>query len=137
MATGHLEKRYNSSWTIVIELGRDPVTGKRKRITKSVKRTKKKAQKIMHEMVHEIEIGTFVKPTELTVAEYLKQWLKNYCEANLAPSTYASYKMIIEKHLIPNIGRIKLPELQPLHLQNYYTKALKEGRANGKGGLSP
>lgn len=137
MATGHLEKRSKSSWTIVIELGRDPVTGKRKRITKSVKCNSKKAKKIMHEMLHEIETGTFVKPTELTVAEYLKQWLKNYCETNLAPSTFASYKMIIEKHLIPNIGGIKLPDLQPMHLQSYYTKALKKGRANGKGGLSP
>jgi len=34
------------------------------------------------------------------------------------------------------MGSILLSQLQPQHLQNYYAKALSQGRADGKGGLS-
>lgn len=57
------------------------------------------------------------------------KWLQDYCVPNLAPSTYDSYKMIINKHLIPNLGHIILDKLHPMHLQGYYSKALLNGRA--------
>ncbi|WP_084665658.1 site-specific integrase [Thermanaeromonas toyohensis] len=136
MPTGHLEKRYKSSWTIVIELDRDPVTGKRKRITKSVKGTKKEAEKEMVRMLNELERGTYVEPSGMTVGEYLLHWLEAYCKPNLAPKTLQSYSYIIHQHLIPALGHIKLDKLQPLHLQEYYSKALQSGRKDGKGGLS-
>ena len=34
------------------------------------------------------------------------------------------------------LGRVLLTQLQPQHLQNYYSQALTKGRADGKGGLS-
>lgn len=41
---GHLEKRSNRSWTIVIEAGRDPATGKRKRIYRAFRGSGLKAR---------------------------------------------------------------------------------------------
>lgn len=134
--SAHVEKRSKGSWTIIIELGKD-ASGKRKRITKSIKGTKKLAEKEMYKLLAEIEKGTYVKPTQLLTSEYLKKWLEDYGLSNLAPSTYDSYKMIINKHLIPAIGHVPIIKLEPMHLQSYYTKALKEGRKDGKGGLSP
>jgi len=42
---GHIKKRYRSSYTIFLNLGRDPATGKRKQQVISVKGTKKEAEK--------------------------------------------------------------------------------------------
>ncbi|WP_243174530.1 Arm DNA-binding domain-containing protein [Desulfofundulus sp. TPOSR] len=42
---GHPERRSDKSWTIIIELGRDPVTGKRKRFKRAFRGTKKEAEK--------------------------------------------------------------------------------------------
>ena len=50
--------------------------------------------------------------------------------------TQESYRSIIERHLIPALGAIRLVELLPQHIQSYYAKALSEGRADGNGGLS-
>ena len=42
----------------------------------------------------------------------------------------------MERHLIPSLGKVTLTDLQPLHIQDYYTEKRLSGRADGKGGLS-
>ena len=42
---GHIIKRYKNSYTIVLNLGVDPITGRRKQQWLSVKGTKKEAEK--------------------------------------------------------------------------------------------
>jgi len=128
MATGHLEKRYKSSWTIVIDTGRDE-NGKRIRIIKSIKGPKRDAEKEMRKMLYEIENGTYVEPNKLTVAEYLQQWLESK-KPNVAPRTYESYEMIISTHLIPSLGHINLSKLQPLAVEQYKNEKLKAKKSN-------
>ncbi len=133
----HLRKRGKNSWQICIENGRDPVTGKRNRIYKTVNGTKKEAKKEMHKLAYEIETGGYIEPSELTVKEYLLRWLKDYCKNNLAPSTLESYEIIVKTHLIPALGAIKLSNLEPMHINSYQTQKLNSGRKDGKpGGLS-
>ncbi len=74
----HLEHIDSKKWRITVELGRDPKTGRRKRKYKTVNGTKKKAQKIMLEMVQKYEKGNFSEAENITVEEYLKKWLYEY-----------------------------------------------------------
>jgi len=135
---GHLEKRGKGSWTIVIDRGRNPITNKRERIYKSVAGRKQVAEKVMVEILHQLETGTYIDPTNITLGQYLKQWITTYVEPNLAPKTIRTYVMEIENHIIPELGLIPLEKLSPLHLQEYYTKKLSSGRKDEKeGGLSP
>ena len=122
---GHLEKRSDKSWTIVIELGRDPRTGKRKRFKKAFRGTKKEAEKELARLLAEIEKGTYIEPTKLTFGEYLLKWLDDYGRPNLAPSTFDSYQRIIRKHIIPALSTVPLAKLHPLHLQGYYSDKLQ------------
>ncbi|MEW6047865.1 MAG: tyrosine-type recombinase/integrase [Bacillota bacterium] len=126
-----------SNWTIVIDLGRDPATGKRKRLVRGFKGAKREAEQELARLLVEYEQGTQVQPSRMTVAEYLRRWLQDYCSVNLRPRTYQGYRMYVERHLIPNLGQIELGKLLPMHLQSFYSKALREGRLDGKGGLSP
>lgn len=133
---GHLVKRSKGSWTIVLSMGRDPQTGKKKYQWQSVKGTKKRAEKVLADLLHRLDTGDFVKPTRVTVAEFLHQWLKDYAEVNTSPKTYERYEEIVRVHLIPALGSTPLLSLQPQHIQGYYSQALKSGRRDGKGGLS-
>ena len=83
-----------------------------------------------------IEKGAYVKPNEITLGELLKQWLREYAFMNTTDRTQESYMYVIERHLIPDLGRISLVDLQAQHIQGYYANKLSEGRADGKGGLS-
>lgn len=134
---GHIVKRYKNSYTIVLETGRDPATGKRKQQWTSVKGTKKDAEKRLAEMLHQLDTGNFVKPGKANLGNFLEQWLKDYAWPNLAPRTAEGYEHIIRRHLIPGLGNIPLTQLKPEHLQQYYAQKLSDGRCDGKGGLNP
>jgi len=133
---GSIIKRSENSYTIILNLGRDPATGKRKQQWISVKGNIKDAEKRLGELLHQLDNGTFTKPGKTTVGEYLKSWLADYCKPNLSPRTHELYSYICEKHIMPILGLAPLTELRPSHLQHLYSEKLSTGRSNGKGGLS-
>jgi len=133
---GHIIKRYKNSYSVVLNMGIDPTTGKRKQQWVSVKGTKKDAEKRLAEMLHQIDTGSFMKPGKTTVAEFLERWLKDYAKPNLAPRTAEGYESIIRQHLIPRLGNIPLMRLKPEHLQKYYSETLSSGRCGKSSSLT-
>jgi len=134
---GSIRQRSKGSWEITIDTGRDGATGKRLRHFESIKGTKKGAQRRLVELLHTLEQGAYIKPSRLTVAQFLEEWLRDYVELNCSPRTKASYEMIIRRHLIPELGSIPLSQLEPRHLQAFYSRQRERGRVDGKGQLSP
>lgn len=138
MASGHIRKRqYKSgvSWQIIIENGVDN-KGIRKRIYKSVKGTKKEAQKVMTKMLNELNTGTYIEPTKTSVSEYLKEWMKTYIEPNLSPTTIVGYKANVYGHIIPHLGNIPIQNLNAIEIQKFYNKLSKEENPRTKKPLS-
>jgi integrase len=129
-------KRAKGTWTIVYDLSRDPITGKRRQKSQTIKGTKRDAERKRHEIMSSIEKGLYVKPNKITLGEWLIQWLNDYVSINTTTRTLESYQSNIEGHLIPELGKIVLSELQPQDIQHYYAKAISGGRVDGKGGLS-
>lgn len=133
---GSIRQRSKGSWSIVIDVGRDPQTGKRRQEWQTVKGTKGEAQRALREMLNSVEGGGYVKPSRITVGEWLKEWLNGYVELNCSARTKASYEMIIRRHIIPELGMIPLSQVEPRHLQAFYSRQRLEGRVDGKGQLS-
>jgi len=133
---GHIRQRAKGSWSIVVELGRDPATGKRRQQWHTIRGAKKEAEAKLRELLHSLEMGTYVKPQRITFGKWLEEWLQGYVKMNVTPRTQESYRGIIYRHIIPALGAISLAELRPNHLQNYYSNALTKGRVDGTGGLS-
>ena len=134
---GTLKQRSKGSWTIILDAGRDPATGKRRQQWHTVKGTKREAEKRLAELVHQVDNGDYVNPGNLTVGAFLVQWLRDYASTNVRPRTIEGYRDIVIGHLIPGLGNILLLQLKGAHIQGYYTRALECGRKDGKGGLSP
>jgi integrase len=130
---GHLEKKSKSSWTIVIELGRDPETGKRKRIYRSFRGNKREAEIEMAKLISEYDKGLLLD-TKITFGEYLQKWLEDYCKVRLSPNTYRRYSQILNLRVIPKLGAIPLEKLRPLHLQTFYKELIEGPRLDGKKG---
>ncbi len=133
---GHLKQRTPGSWTIVVDAGKDPETGRRRQRWHTIKGAKRDAQRALREMLTAVETGTYVKPSKLNLGEWLTQWLESYVTMHTTPRTQESYRYVIKTHLVPAMGSIPLGQLQSQHLLNYYGRALSQGRDDGKGGLS-
>ena len=118
------------TYQIIIELGRDPVTGKRQRVFKTVKGTKKQAQALMDKMKVELERGYYHDPSNMKLADWMTQWL-DYYVPNIAATTRTNYKRDIERHIIPDLGHVQLRHLKPMIIQSWVNDL------TGKKGLSP
>lgn len=128
---GHIVKRYKGSYTIVLNLGHDPSTGKRKQQWVTVKGTKKEAEKRLSELLNQLDTGTFMKAGKTTVAEFLGKWLSDYAQPNLSPRGFERYESIVRVHLVPGLGNVPLTQLKPEHLQRLYTAKLNNGLSAG------
>ncbi len=124
---GHITKRSKGSYTVVLNLGRSPETGKRKQQWVNVKGTKREAEKRLSELLVQLDNGTYITPKKTTFADYLEMWLNEYAKNNLSPRGFERYAEIIRKHLIPDLGRVILTQLKPEHLQKHYTAKLNDG----------
>jgi hypothetical protein len=121
---------------MVIDTGKDPVTGKRWQHWHTIRGTKRDAERALNEMLAALEKGTYVRPNAVMLGDWLNQWLGSYVAMHTTLRTQESYRYIIVRHLIPNLGAIPLKQLQPEHIQNYYARALTCGRVDQEGGLS-
>ncbi|MFC1945578.1 tyrosine-type recombinase/integrase [Chloroflexota bacterium] len=117
-------------------MGKDPLSGKYKSHYETVNGNKKEAEKRLNELIHQLDIGMFVKPGKDTVADYLNRWLKDYAYTNLSPKTAEGYDSIITRHLNPAFGMVVLTHLKPEMIQKYIGDKLSNGRVREKGSLT-
>lgn len=124
---GHIRQRTkdNKTWSVIIELNK--INGKRKQKWYTIHGDKKDAEKFLTEKLRELDTGTFIDTISITVNDYLKYWFEQCCVPNQSPTTYESYQKNIKLHINPILGDIKLKDLQPLHLQTFYSNRLKTG----------
>ena len=123
---GGIRKRGNS-YTITISLGKDADTGKYKYHYETVTGTRELAKKRRAELINQLDNGTFIKPSKLTVAEYLRKWLADYAKPSLSPKAFERYENIVLAYLTPTFGNIILTQFKPEHIQRYYTSMLSRG----------
>lgn len=117
-----IRKRGPKTWQIEVYLGRDAVSGQKIRSVQEFHGTQTEAQKEERRLLRERDLGTFVKPEKLDVAEYLARWLRDYAKPNVAATTYEAYARICTRHIIPHIGTLPLAKVRPLHVQALYAK---------------
>ncbi len=117
---GHIIKRYNDSYTIVLNLGVDPATGKRKQQWVSVKGTKKEAEKRLAELLHQLDTGTFMKPGKVTLADYLEQWIKD-----CSPNSSIQITLDTYSHVAPGLQEAAANRFDDILSVGHDTEAVK------------
>ena len=113
---GSIRKRKNGTWEGRYTIGHDAK---------------------LNEKTAAIQNGTYIIPRDHTLLEWLENWLTTYAYIKVRASTYASYQAYINNHIAPYIGGVKLQKLTTEQLQLFFNEKSKNGRLDGKGGLSP
>lgn len=132
---GSITKRRDGLWQAALTIGRDPATGKVKRLF-FYGRTRGEAQAKLEEAKLKLRDGTFVTPNKITLGEWLTRWIEFYVKNNVRVSTYNSYRNAANRHIIPALGSRPLQQLTTAELQEFYARKLENGRLDGRGGLS-
>ena len=125
---GVIRKRAKRSWEVRVEMGRDPATGKRRFRYRSVKGTKRDAERALTELLHRRDQGTDIAPSKITLAPYLQAWLSDYAAVTVAPSTLERYGQLVRR-LTALLGSVRLQELRPDQIQAAYASLRADGLA--------
>lgn len=121
---GHVTKK-GKKWYIVVDNGVNPVTGRRKQKWISGYDRKKDAQADLSKILVEMQEGSYIEPTKMTVREFFIQYLAAR-KINLRETTYYNYRKHINNHIIPKLGNIPMQKLKGIDLEKFYS-SLSEG----------
>lgn len=122
---GQVIKR-GDTWLVRIFLGRD-ASGKRSYHNKTIRGTKKDAQKYLNAALREKDLGIFVEPSALTVSEYLDRWLESAARPRVSERTADGYAGLLKRYVREPLGQKRLDNLQPLDIQKVYGEMLERG----------
>ena len=113
-------KRYRAR----IDMGLDPVTGKRKRSMMTF-RTKKEAQEAIAKARVARETGTAVDHSKQTVRDYLVGWLDGMRPPGVKLTTHRMYTYHIHKYVLPELDAMPLQKLTPALLKASFGAAAR------------
>lgn len=119
---GEIRERPDGRWEARIRLA----NGKRKSV---YGKTRRDVQTKLKALKRDIEHGVDLSQESLRTSEYIETWLESERDS-LRPSTLKGYESYIRRHIIPNLGHLRLKDLSATHVN----KMLNE---MGKQGLSP
>jgi integrase len=98
--------------------------GKRQR-----KRSKK--QQIVKDWLLEqrkaVQENRVLPSQQINFSDFLDRFLSDVASHTLQPKTLSNYEYLIEKHIRPDLGKFKLAQIRPDHLQSLYSKKLDSG----------
>jgi integrase len=118
---GSFRKLPNGSVEFTVDLGND-VYGVRQR-KRFYGKTESECRKKYKDFIKEGEKKP-VATKEHTLASWLDYWLETYKKGNVEDSTFADYVYLaghVKKH---QIGGMKLPQVKPLHVTEYFSAKL-------------
>lgn len=97
-------------------------------------KTKKELERKVTELTQQVQSGISVWENSITFGELADIWLNQYNP--LASGTWVqNHKRILNKHLLPTLGQLKIKDLRQIHLQsiiaglakrNYASKTMKD-----------
>ena len=75
----------------------------------------------------DLQKGVIPQNDKITVSEFMKSYMETVAKNTLRPSTQEMYELYIRLHINPSLGKIKLKDLGPHHLQRFYSEKVDQG----------
>ena len=118
--------RRGSTWTYSFETAN--VGGKRKPVTKGGFPTEEEAYKAgMTALADHINGLKRPEPVTISYGDFLDHWLRNVQIHEVKPKSYEAEEILCRKHIIPELGHIKLAELSRTSIKTFLIKKTEEG----------
>ena len=106
---GSIHQRTDGRWVGSVHMGYEPGRRVRKHV---FGKTRAKVTEKVKPLLKAKDEQRPVPDQRLTVGAYLRTWLEDVAKPTIRVSTYDSYHDIVELHLIPDLGRIRLARLR-------------------------
>ena len=126
------------AWRLTVDAGRDPTTGKRKQLTRTVRapntaKGRRQAETALAAFVTEAETGRTVATSGLLVAELVERYIADRA-ATWAEGADAKYRAIARKYIAPHLGTKTAAKLRPADVKHWHGQLRATGLAEASVG---
>ena len=116
-------------WYLKVNIGRDPITGRREQLTKRGFRTAAEAGKARRELLGKVDRGE-LKPVAggMTIDDLLGLYLDGLdADGRLSDKTRFDYRHSADDYVRPYMGRLRVRDVTPEVILAWQRKLMKEG----------
>jgi integrase len=133
MASGTVYRRKTPSGTVSWVAHATWQEAGRRRQTKRAFRTKAEAKAALAKLLSAYQLGAFVAPNRITLAEFVEPWLDGLENQGVKATTLLGYRRTLQAYVLPSLGRTPLQALNAADLDSLYARLTRSGRRNGTG----
>lgn len=124
MSRGQIIARTANTWLLRVYQGRDPATGKRRYLNRTVRGERSSAEAELARLISQVP----PRPRSNAILdEYLDWWLYAAVDSRLRAKTAQDYRTLLERYVRPDLGQVKLDRLKPLDLQSLLLSLTSRG----------
>jgi len=123
---GAKRKRREGVWELRVYVGRDPVTGKERQVSRTFHGGSREADQALRDLVEKYGDS----PPDgfgATVGQLLDRWLDECERMDLSPTTMRTYRAQIKQTIRPRLGKVVLSRLTPKQLDDLYGDMKADG----------
>lgn len=95
------------------------------------KRKKNKLQRVVRSWLdaqkEALRRGTWVATEAVKYGDFLDRYLREVAYHSVRPKTFENYTYVINKHIRPALGEMRITAIRPDHLSSLYSKVLEKG----------
>ena len=124
MPSGQIIARTTNTWLVRLYQGRDPATGKRRYLSKTVHGERTSAEAELACLLSQIP----ARPESTSSLDvYLDWWLHAAVDGRLRAKSARDYRALLARYVRPELGNVKLSRLKPLDLQSLLLSLTSRG----------
>ncbi|PZR77937.1 MAG: hypothetical protein DLM65_14435 [Candidatus Aeolococcus gillhamiae] len=123
---GTKRKRREGVWEVRAYLGRDPITGKPRQISKTVHGSAKAADEALRDLID--KQAPRADGMGVSLSQLLDRWLVECERLDLSPTTMRTYRSQIQSTIRPALGKVPLARLSAKHLDDLYGTMKNAGK---------
>lgn len=86
----------------------------------------RKLKKALADKRYEVEHGLYVKESNITVGDWFDTWIREYKMCTVKKGTIVAYNGAFNTRVRPYLGKRKLKDLRPEHIQHWYADLEKK-----------
>ena len=122
----------STSWLVKYDGASDPITGERQIFWRTVRGTRRDAEKERRRLLRQVDTGEHVAPDAMTLQQFADHWLEHIAPRRAkAGRTRQRYGELLRGYVYPALGAIKVQKINDRMIDKLYADLLAGG---GKGG---
>jgi integrase len=125
---GSKRKLKEGVWELRVDLGTDPITGKRKQLSRTFRGPARAADQALRDLVDQ-QAPSRSDGVGATFGQLLDQWLEECERLELSPTTLRNYRAQVEHTVRPALGKVQLNRLSAKNLDALYGAMKEDGKS--------